>query len=134
MFLLDTSVLVYSTGQDHPLREPAMRLLRDVVDNRIQATTTPEVLQEYAHVRSRRLGRLSASVQAERLAHILDPLTIVQPDHVLEGLRMWSEVPKIGAFDSVVAAVALAKSWTVVSSDQGFGHVPELSWVDLQDY
>ncbi len=56
MLVLDTSVLVYASGADHPLREPAVRLLRDVVASRVSATTTPEVLQQYAHVRARHRG------------------------------------------------------------------------------
>ncbi|MFZ4487601.1 MAG: type II toxin-antitoxin system VapC family toxin [Candidatus Nanopelagicales bacterium] len=79
MLVLDTSVLVYATGADHPLREPAVRLLRDVVASRVSATTTPEVLQEYAQVRARRRDRADAFAQAERFAELLGPLTLVVP-------------------------------------------------------
>ena len=77
MLVLDTSVLVFASGADHPLREPAVRLLRDVVASRLSATTTPEVLQEYAHVRARRPDRVTAFAQAERFAELLGALTVV---------------------------------------------------------
>lgn len=134
MLVLDTSVLVYASGEEHPLREPAVRLLRDVVAARVSATTTPEVLQEYARVRARRRDRNDACVQVERFSGLLAPLTLVTARDVLEGLRMWSQTPALGAFDSVVAAVALAHGWTAVSSDRAFGTVAGLQWRDLADY
>ena len=134
MLLLDTSVLVYATGTDHPLREPAIRLLRDITAQQTVATTTPEVLQEYAHVRGKRLDRPSTLAQAERLAGLLAPLTVVGQEDVSQALRLWSKTPAIGAFDAVLASMALARNWSVVSSDRGFGSVPGLAWVDLAAY
>ncbi len=134
MLVLDTSVLVYASGADHPLREPAVRLLRDVVASRVSATTTPEVLQEYAHVRARRRERGDAFSQAERFAELLGPLTVVNTRDVLEGLRIWSQTSTLGAFDSVVAAVAIAHGWEAVSSDRSFGSVTGLQWIDLANY
>ncbi|NQW72370.1 MAG: type II toxin-antitoxin system VapC family toxin [Actinobacteria bacterium] len=134
MLVLDTSVLVYATGADHPLREPAVRLLRDVVAARVSATTTPEVLQEYAHVRSRRRDRADAFAQAERFAELLGPLTVVNTRDVLEGLRIWSQTSTLGAFDSVVAAAAIAHGWEAVSTDRSFGSVTGLRWIDLASY
>lgn len=134
MLVLDTSVLVYATGADHPLREPAVRLLRDVVASRVSATTTPEVLQEYAQVRARRRDRADAFAQAERFAELLGPLTFVSTRDVLEGLRIWSQTSSLGAFDSVVAAVAIAHGWEAVSADRNFSSVTGLQWIDLASY
>ena len=134
MLVLDTSVLVYASGEEHPLREPAIRLLRDVVAARVSATTTPEVLQEYAHVRARRRDRNDARAQVERFAGLLAPLTLVTARDVLEGLRVWSQTEPLGAFDSVVAAVAMTRGWSAVSSDQAFGSVSGLEWIDLARY
>jgi predicted nucleic acid-binding protein len=134
MLVVDTSVLVYATGTDHPLREPAIRLFRDVAAKQVQATTTPEVLQEYAHVRGKRLDRPSTLAQAERFGGLLAPLTVVGLPEMLDALRLWSSVPTVGAFDAVLASIALARDWSVVSSDKGFGSVSGLNWVDLAAY
>ena len=40
MILLDTTVLVYAKGQDHPLRDPCRELIEAIADRRIEATTT----------------------------------------------------------------------------------------------
>ena len=54
MIVLDTTVLVYAVGADHPLREPCQLLVRAIADGTILATTTIEVIQEFTHVRGRR--------------------------------------------------------------------------------
>ena len=60
MILLDTTVLSYAVGADHPLREPCRRLLRAHGNGHIEATTTIEVIQEFVHVRARRRSRPDA--------------------------------------------------------------------------
>jgi predicted nucleic acid-binding protein len=39
VILLDTTVLVYAKGEDHPLRDPCRELIAAVADRRIEATT-----------------------------------------------------------------------------------------------
>ena len=61
MIVLDTTVLVYAVGVDHPLREPCQQLIRAIADGTILATTTTEVIQEFTHVRARRRDRKDAA-------------------------------------------------------------------------
>ena len=61
MIILDTTVLAYAVGEDHPLREPCRRLLAAHANGSIEATTTVEVLQEFTHVRARRRSRQDAA-------------------------------------------------------------------------
>ena len=44
MIVLDTTVLVYSVGSDHPLRAPCRSLIEAIGDGEIAATTTVEVI------------------------------------------------------------------------------------------
>ena len=60
MIIVDTTVLAYAVGEEHPLREPCRRLLAAHASGTIEATTTVEVLQEFAHVRARRRTREDA--------------------------------------------------------------------------
>ncbi|MGO9322650.1 MAG: hypothetical protein ACLQBY_17865 [Solirubrobacteraceae bacterium] len=46
MIVLDTTVLVYAKGAQHPLREPSRRLIEAVTERELQATTTVKVIQE----------------------------------------------------------------------------------------
>lgn len=131
MRVLDTTVLVYAVGADHPLREPARRLVAAVADGTVQASTTPEVLQEFAHVRSRRRGRDDSRTLTLEYADLLAPLLVVETRHLTVGLDLWRAHPELGAVDAVLAAVALAHDAPLVSADAAFGAVPTLEWLDL---
>jgi len=60
VIILDTGVLIYAVGEKHPLREPCRRLIAAQGDGRVDAATTVEVIQEFAHVRTRRRSRTDA--------------------------------------------------------------------------
>jgi predicted nucleic acid-binding protein len=47
------------------------------------------------------------------------------------GLSLFERHPELGAFDAVLAAVALAQGAdALVSADGAFASVPELAWID----
>ena len=130
MILLDTSVLGYAVGIEHPLRQPCRQLLRAHGDGRVEATTTIEVIQEFVHVRARRRSpRDAVTIGRQYMAAL--PLLVTRAEDLELGLTLFEQQPALGAFDSVLAAVALNQQLeAVVSADQAFGHVPKLRWVD----
>ena len=132
MIVLDTTVLVYAVGDDHALRDPARSLLAAAADGSLRATTTPEAIQEFAHVRARRRERADAAALAEGYADLLRPLLEVGEADLREGLRLFRRNAALGAFDAVLAAVALrAGATTLVSADRAFAGVRGLTFVDL---
>lgn len=131
MILLDTTVLVYAVGDEHHLRAPAVALITALRDGVIRAHTTPEVIQEFAHIRARRRGRDDALRLATAYAELLSPLNVVSAQHLSNGLGVWGATEAVGAFDAVLAAVAISVDATLVSADQGFASVPGLTWQDL---
>jgi hypothetical protein len=48
----DATVLGYATGTAHPLESSYRELVAAIADGRLAATTTVEVIQEFAHVRA----------------------------------------------------------------------------------
>jgi predicted nucleic acid-binding protein len=67
MIVLDTVVLVYAKGAEHPRREPCRELVAAIAEERIEATTTGEVIQEFVHrLRQRRRGRIHRQPGAQR--------------------------------------------------------------------
>lgn len=131
MILLDTTVLVYAVGDAHPLREPAVALMAALRDGVLRAHTTPEVIQEFAHIRARRRGRDDAMRLATAYAELLSPLNVVSAQHLSAGLELWGATEAVGAFDAVLAAVAISLDATLVSADRGFAGVPGVKWQDL---
>lgn len=128
MILLDTSVLVYAVGDDHPLRGPCARIMSAHRDGRIRATTTIEVIQEFTHVYARRRDR--ATAVALGLAY-LDGLSAIETTDadLRAGLTYFARHPALGAFDAVLAGVAVTRGFSaLVSADRAFGVVEGLPW------
>lgn len=131
MIILDTTVLVYAMGSDHPLQAPCRRLIEEVTEGRIEASTTAEVVQEFVHVRARRHGRGDASRQGRDYASLLAPLLPIDEASLLLGLRLFEEHQELGAFDAVLAATAIAQGVdALVSADRAFAQVRGLTYVD----
>jgi len=130
VILVDTTVLVYSVGTDHDLRSPCRDLLRLVEEGRVRATTTVEVLQEFAHVRARRRSRADAVAVARNAAIGLSPLAHPDFEDLMEGLELFRTSERLGAFDAVLAASALRQGWALASADTAFEAVQGLRYLN----
>ncbi len=117
MIVLDTTLLLYAVGAHHRLREPARSVIDAIGAGRLAATTTPEVIQEFSLVRTRRHGRRDAVGLARDLTVLLTPLTPVTADDLRSGLGLFERHEGIGCFDAVLAAVARRVAAPVVSGD-----------------
>jgi predicted nucleic acid-binding protein len=130
LIVLDTTVLVYAVGTDHPLREPSRQLIRAIAGGTILATTTIEVIQEFTHVRTRRRDRKDAANLARDYIELLSPLLVVEEADLREGLRLFEEGTGFGSFDAVLAAAARAAgAEALVSADTGFSGITAIRHV-----
>jgi len=123
VILVDTTVLAYSVGSDHPLRVPCRRLLEAHGDGAIDIATTVEVLQEFTHVRARRRSREDAVALTNLFA---DALTVLETsvDDLHSGLDLFLRHEQLGSFDAVLAGVAIRRDVeALVSADRAFGVV-----------
>jgi uncharacterized protein len=134
MILLDTTVLVYAKGADHLFRDPCRKLIDAIAEEKIEATTTVEVLQEFVHVRAQRRSRSDAVALGGDYADLLAPLLTVEDEHLRRGLSLFERHERLGAFDAVLAATALdADVGALVSADFAFSHVSSLPHVVPDD-
>jgi len=126
MIVVDTTILVYAIGSDHPLAKPCRDLVRLISIGEVHATTTPEVIQELTHVRARRRDREDAIRVARDFAALLSPLLAVTAEDLDAGLDLFARTP-LGAFDAVLAAAALRSGCELfVSADRAFAAVDGL--------
>jgi predicted nucleic acid-binding protein len=127
VIVLDTTILVYAVGAEHPLREPCRTIIRAVQAGEVNARTTVEVVQEFAHVRTRRRGRHNASILAHEYAGLLQPLIVLDALDLKRGLELFEHHEPLEAFDAVLAAaVARRGARALVSADETFADVPGL--------
>jgi predicted nucleic acid-binding protein len=130
MIMFDTTILVYAVGAEHPLRNPTRSMIEMVRDQRIRATTTVEVVQEFAHVRARRRSRADAASRASEFAVGLAPLSQPDEDDLLEGLELFRDTDDLGPFDAVLAATARRRAWALASADRSFERVDGLLFLN----
>lgn len=124
MIVVDTTVLVYAVGAEHPLREPCRAVVRAVEAGRLTASTTIEVIQEFCHVRARRRDRKDAAALARSYADLFSPLLVVDHDGLIDGLDLFERVETIGAFDAMLAAAARRRdAEALVSADSAFASI-----------
>jgi predicted nucleic acid-binding protein len=128
VILLDTTVLVYAVGSDHPLREPCRDVVAAIGRGELAATTTVEVIQEFAHVRARRRSRSDARTTATRFVELLSPLVEPNGDDLIAGLTLFERHDALGAFDGVLAATVLnrVELTGLMSADRAFADVEGL--------
>lgn len=134
MIVVDTTILVYAVGEDHPLRGPCRHLVDRVAAGSVAATTTVEVIQEFTHVRTRRRDRRDAVSLALSYRDLFAPLLVVDGRVLTAGLELFEGSDRLGAFDAVLAASAIGAGATALcSADAAFARIAGLRWVDPGD-
>ena len=124
---VDTAVIMYASGEDHPMRPHCRRIMDAVADRRIDATISAEVIQEILHrfVSIRRVD-IGVSMARGALAVFMPVLPITHgvmtrmPDLV-------ERYPTLTARDLVHVATCLEEGLIeIVSPDRGFDQVAEI--------
>lgn len=131
MRLVDANVFIYAAGEEHPYKQPCLRLLGLVREGTIEANTDMEVLQEILHYYQRR-GRVDLGVEVlnHALALFPDPLGITVPIIVAAGETL-RQYPQLQARDALHAAVVLRGGLEgVISADRGYDAVSEITRLD----
>ena len=124
MIVIDTTVLVYAVGAEHPLKEPCRELISRRTDS---LTTTAGVIQEFVHVRGRRRSRTDAVTLASAYLKLFSPLLGVPDPAVHQALDLLDKHQELGAFDAVLAATArMAGCDALVTADRSFASIDGL--------
>jgi len=101
---VDTNILVYAVGREHPLREPAQMMLRERLDQQVPMATSAEVLQELLHVYLP-VGRTETLDAALQLATDLAIVWPVDATDVQAARDLGTSQPGLGARDLLHLAV-----------------------------
>ena len=101
---VDTNVLVYAVGREHPLREQAQQMLRECLKRQVPMATSAGVLQELLHVYLP-VGRDETLDAALRLAADLMTVWPVDGADVLAARDLAVSEPGLGARDLVHLAI-----------------------------
>jgi hypothetical protein len=131
---LDTAVLMYAAGAEHPLRASSQQIVRLIAAGDLEAVISAEVVQEILH-RFVAIGRpdLGARIARDAL-DLFDPVLPITHAvmHRMPGLI--ERYPRLSARDLVHVATCLeAGIGSIVSPDRGFDAVTEIRRIDIAD-
>ncbi len=128
---IDTAVIMYAAGGEHPLRDPSRRILSRIGDDMLEGAISVEVIQEILHrfvsIRRPDLGRAIATDAMDFFAPVL-PITHAVMRRVPD---LALKYPSLDARDLVHLATCIHEGITeIVSPDRGFDQVAELRRID----
>ena len=131
MILVDSNVLMYAAGADHPRKRPSVDFLQRVASREIDAALDAEVLQEILH-RYRALGRCREGRQLYDLVRRLFPIVVPVTEEVLDRARqLLDEYGDLMARDALHAAVVEMHSFRALCSyDRDFDQVRTIRRVE----
>ncbi len=132
---IDTAVIMYAAGSEHPLRESCARIIAGIGDGAIDAVTSSEVIQEILHrhlaVRQPDVAYAQALESLDLFAPVL-PITHALMRRVPDLARRY---PSLSARDLIhVATCAHEGIVEIVSPDRGFDGVAEVRRIDPTDF
>lgn len=132
---VDSAVLMYAAGRDHPLRGPSLRFLDRVAEGSIHAITSVEVVQEILH-RYLSLSRPDlAKIVAKDAQDMFAPVVPITHAVMRRIPELADKYPGLQARDLVHLATCIHEGVTeIVSPDKGFDQVSELRRIDLTEF
>lgn len=131
MILVDSNILMYASGGDHPNKRPSVNWLERVARGEVDATVDAEVLQEILH-RYRSIRRWEDGRRVYDLARTLFPVVIPIDGDVLDRARdILDSHPDLMARDALHASVVECHGLEgICSYDQDFDGVGGLRRVE----
>ena len=131
---LDTAVLMYAAGTEHPLRAPSQQIVRRIAAGDLDAVISAEVVQEILH-RFVAIDRpeLGARIARDAL-DLFDPVLPITHAVMHRMPALIERYPRLSARDLVHLATCLeAGIGSIVSPDRGFDAVTEIRRIDIAD-
>lgn len=132
---IDTAIIMYAAGGEHPLRGPSRRILSRIGDGDLDGVISVEVIQEILHrfvsIRRPEMGQAQASEAMDFFAPVL-PITHALMRRVPE---LAGRYPDLDARDLVHVATCLHEGITdIVSPDRAFDQVAEVRRIDPAEF
>ena len=128
---IDTAIIMYAGGAEHPLRAPCQRILEGVADGSLEAVTSVEVVQEILHrfsaLRRPEIGAAMARDALDLFAPVL-PVTHAVMRRMPD---LAGTYPALAARDLVHVATCLQEGiGEIISPDRGFDAVSAIRRID----
>jgi uncharacterized protein len=101
---VDTSVIMYAGGRDHPLRRPCREVIRQVVAGDLDGVTSAEVVQEILHRFASSPQREKGIAMARATLDLFDHLLPVDRTMISAAVDLHEQYEDLSARDALHAA------------------------------
>jgi predicted nucleic acid-binding protein len=127
MVFVDTNVLMYAAGSDHPLRDPCRAVVDGISNRSIQGVTSVEVIQEILH-RYLAINRSEGGVAlAEQTLDLFAPVLPLSHALVRRIPDLARRYPALSARDLIHLATCIHEGIEeIISTDRAFDTVREV--------
>jgi len=130
---IDTSVVRYAGGADHPYRAACRAVMRQVADETLDAVTSAEVVQEIQHRCARGHHRAGAQMARSVLGLFSEVLPIDRRT-IAGAVAIYEDHPHLSARDALHVATCVTNDIAdIVSVDAGFDEATEVRRIDPRD-
>jgi predicted nucleic acid-binding protein len=128
---IDTAIVMYAAGVDHPMRDPCRRIIDRISDRSIAGVTSTEVIQEILH-RFLSIGRPEdGATLVERTQDLMAPVLPITHALMRRTPLLAQRYPGLSARDLVHVATCIHEGiGEIVTPDRGFDQVTELRRLD----
>ncbi len=136
LVFIDVNLPMYAAGREHPLREGARRVIRDIASGTFQAVTDAEVFQEILY-RYLHIGAAEQGFQVFDHFHKLMEGRIlpITADDALKARELAAEHPRLGARDLIHLAVMRRNNIRrIISADRHFDGLSEVERIDPSEH
>jgi predicted nucleic acid-binding protein len=133
-FFVDSNIIMYAVGAQHPYRRPCLEALDRIVQENLPAVVSSEIHQEILH-RYLSLGQGSLAQQVSIKLETIIPTTLPVTLADVRRVRLLVErYPTLKARDLVHAAVMLENDLSsILSTDRHFDEMIEIERIDPHD-
>jgi predicted nucleic acid-binding protein len=128
VILLDTNVLLYAVGGEHPLRAVSAAIVAAVGETRIHAGITDITLAEFVHATARRNSRPEAVARSHHLLGWVTEVVVADPDVRRRALQLYADHDRLQINDALIAATSMLFQMPLVSADRAFDGIAGLRW------
>ena len=127
LYFLDTNVLMYAVGTEHPLKKPSLEILRKVKDGEITAVTDTEVFQEIAYRYWAQKKWSLATEVLKKYQYLFSEIFSVERQHLEIYYELLSEYPVLSPRDAIHIAVMKSHHLkNICTMDKAFKKIPFL--------
>jgi predicted nucleic acid-binding protein len=134
-YFIDTNVILYASGSEHPLKQPCVLLLEKMIAESLDAVISVEVIQEILHRYSSLRRAETGVLLARKTMGIFRPLLPVEPNDMQLATDLFERYKGISGRDAVHAAVSLNNGINhIISTDRDFDAIKEIDRVDPAEF